>query len=420
MSLLRNMSFEWLVGMRYTRASRRSRNSFISVISLISMAGIALGVAALIIVLSVWNGFQTEVRDRMLSVLSHIEVFDARGAMVDWEGTAREAMQHEQVIGAAPFVLAQAMVTRDSSVRGVAVRGVLPRQEGEVSDVTRQMFAGDFDSLRRGEYNIVIGRELARALDIELGERIALVTPSEETRPGGAMPRLQQFTVSGIFEAGHHQYDASLAFIHMADAMDAYQLQAPSGIRLRVTDMREAPQIAYELSRSLSGDLYISDWSRHNRIWFAAVQSQKTMMFLILTLIVAVAAFNLVSSLVMTVTDKQADIAILRTLGASPRAIMKIFIVQGTLVGLTGTLIGIALGLLVALNIDVIIPFIEGLLGANFLPTEVYFISALPSDVRWSDVALVSAVSIVLAFLATIYPSWAAARVKPAEALRYE
>ena len=420
MSLLKNMSFEWLVGMRYTRASRRSSNTFISLISLISMAGIALGVAALIIVLSVWNGFQTEVRDRMLSVLSHIEVFDARGAMIDWEGTAREAMQHEQVVGVAPFVLAQGMVTRDSAVRGVVVRGVLPEREGEVSDVTRQMFAGDFNTLRPGDYNIIIGRELARALDIELGERLALVTPSEETRPGGAMPQLQQFTVSGVFEAGHHQYDASLAFIHMADAMEVYQLQAPSGIRLRVTDMREAPQIAYELSRSLSGDLYISDWSRHNRIWFAAVQSQKTMMFLILTLIVAVAAFNLVSSLVMTVTDKQADIAILRTLGASPRAIMKIFIVQGTLVGLTGTLIGIALGLLVALNIDVIIPFIESLLGVNFLPTEVYFISALPSDVRWPDVALVSAVSIVLAFLATIYPSWAAARVKPAEALRYE
>lgn len=419
--MMKRMPYEWLVGLRYTRASRRSsRNSFISMISLISMAGIALGVAALVIVLSVWNGFQTEVRDRMLSVLSHIEVFDARGAMVDWEGAAREARQHEQVTGTAPFVLAQGMVTRDSSVRGVAVRGVLPQQESSVSEVTQQMQAGDFASLQSGEYNMVIGRELARALDIEVGERIALVTPQEDASPGTAMPQLKQFTVSGIFTAGHHQYDASLAFIHMADAMEVYRLQAPSGIRLRVTDMRLAPQVAYELSRSLSGDLYISDWSRHNRIWFAAVQSQKTMMFLILTLIVAVAAFNLVSSLVMTVTDKQADIAILRTLGATPGAIMKIFVVQGTLVGVTGTLIGIALGLLVALNIDVIIPFIEGMLGANFLPTEVYFISALPSDLRWPDVALVSAVSILLAFLATIYPSWTAARVKPAEALRYE
>ena len=419
--MMKRLPYEWLVGLRYTRASRRSsRNSFISMISLISMAGIALGVAALIIVLSVWNGFQTEVRDRMLSVLSHIEVFDARGAMVDWEGTAREARQHELVTGAAPFVLAQGMVTRDSAVRGVAVRGVLPQWESQVSDVTQQMLAGDFASLQPGEYNIVIGRELARALDIEVGERIALVTPREDAMPGSTMPQLRQFAVSGIFTAGHHQYDASLAFMHMADAMEVYQLQAPSGIRLRVTDMRLAPQVAYELSRSLSGDLYISDWSRHNRIWFAAVQSQKTMMFLILTLIVAVAAFNLVSSLVMTVRDKQADIAILRTLGATPRAIMKIFVVQGTLVGVTGTLIGIALGLLVALNIDVIIPFIEGLLGVNFLPTEVYFISALPSDLRWPDVALVSAVSILLAFLATIYPSWTAARVKPAEALRYE
>ncbi len=416
----KNMPFEWLVGLRYMRASRRSRNSFISLISLISMAGIALGVAALIIVLSVWNGFQTEVRDRMLSVLSHVEIFDARGEMVDWEGTAREALQHPQVTGAAPFVLAQAMVTRDSAVRGVAVRGVLPESESKVSDVTQQMYAGDFASLRAGEYNIIVGRELARALDIELGERIALVTPGEETTPGSAMPQLKQFHVSGIFEAGHHQYDASLVFIHMADAMEIYQLREPSGVRLRVTDMRLAPQVAYELSRSLSGDLYISDWSRHNRIWFAAVQSQKTMMFLILTLIVAVAAFNLVSSLVMTVADKQADIAILRTLGASPGAIMRIFIVQGTLVGLTGTAIGLGLGILVALNIDVIIPFIERLLGASFLPTEVYFISTLPSELSWPDVGLVSVVSLLLAFLATIYPSWAAARVKPAEALRYE
>ncbi len=417
----KNTPFEWLVGLRYTRASRRSsRNSFISVISLISMAGIALGVAALIIVLSVWNGFQTEVRDRMLSVLSHIEIFDARGEMVDWQGTAQEALQHPQVIGAAPFVQAQAMVTRDSAVRGVAVRGVLPDMESQVSDVTRQMYAGDFSSLRPGEHHIIIGRELARALGIEMGERIALVTPGEDTTPGRAMPKLRQFTVSGIFEAGHHQYDASLVFIHMADAMEAYQLREPSGVRLRVTDMRLAPQIAYELSRSLSGDLYISDWSRHNRIWFAAVQSQKTMMFLILTLIVAVAAFNLVSSLVMTVTDKQADIAILRTLGASPGSIMKIFIVQGTLVGLTGTLIGLGLGILIASNIEVIIPSIERMLGVHFLPTEVYFISSLPSELRWPDVGLVSIVSIALAFLATIYPSWSAARVKPAEALRYE
>src|SRR5690606_16741922 len=324
------------------------------------------------------------------------------------------------VTGAAPFVLAQAMVTRDSAVRGVAVRGVLPEQESRVSDVTQQMYEGTFSSLRAGEYNIIIGRELARTLDIELGERIALVTPGDEATPGSAMPQLKQFHVSGIFEAGHHQYDASLVFIHMADAMEIYQLREPSGVRLRVTDMRLAPEVAYELSRSLSGDLYISDWSRHNRIWFAAVQSQKTMMFLILTLIVAVAAFNLVSSLVMTVTDKQADIAILRTLGASPGAVMRIFIVQGTLVGITGTLIGLGLGLLVALNIDVIIPFIERMLGVNFLPTEVYFISTLPSELRWPDVALVSIVSIVLAFLATIYPSWAAARVNPAQALRYE
>ncbi|MGV8892301.1 MAG: lipoprotein-releasing ABC transporter permease subunit [Burkholderiaceae bacterium] len=421
MSILKNLPFEWLVGLRYTRAGRRSgRNSFISFISLISMAGIALGVAALIVVLSVMNGFQKDVTDRMLSVLAHIEVFDASGAMPDWQSTAQQAMQDKEVIGAAPYVAAQAMLTRDDILRGVAIRGVLPQQERSVSDVANQVRQGSFDDLKAGEFNVVLGVELARALRVEIGEKVTMLAPQGQVTPAGVLPRLKQFTVVGIFEAGHYEYDSTLAFIHIEDAQKMFRLAAPSGLRLKITDMHRAPFVAQDLSKLLSGDLIISDWSKQNRNWFAAVQTEKRMMFIILTLIIAVAAFNLVSTLVMTVTDKQADIAILRTLGASPGSVMKIFMIQGALVGLLGTGIGVGLGVLVALNVDVIVPVIEHLLGVQFLPKDIYLISELPSDLRWSDVYTIASVAVVLAFLATLYPSWRAARVRPAEALRYE
>lgn len=421
MSILKNLPFEWLVGLRYTRAGRRSgRNSFISFISLISMAGIALGVAALIVVLSVMNGFQKDVTDRMLSVLAHIEVFDASGAMTDWQSTSQQAMQDKEVIGAAPYVATQAMLTRDDILRGVAIRGVLPQQERSVSDVANQVRQGSFDDLKSGEFNIVLGGELARALHAQIGEKVTMLAPQGQVTPAGVLPRLKQFTVVGIFEAGHYEYDSTLAFIHIEDAQKMFRLTAPSGLRLKITDMHRAPFVAQDLSKLLSGDLIISDWSKQNRNWFAAVQTEKRMMFIILTLIIAVAAFNLVSTLVMTVTDKQADIAILRTLGASPGSIMKIFMIQGALVGLLGTGIGVGLGTLVALNVDVIVPVIEHLLGVQFLPKDIYLISELPSDLRWSDVYTISSVAVVLAFLATLYPSWRAARVRPAEALRYE
>jgi lipoprotein-releasing system permease protein len=421
LSLLQNLPFEWLVGVRYTRAGKRSgRNSFISFISLISMAGIALGVAALIVVLSVMNGFQKDVRDRMLSVLSHIEVFEPGGALPNWQQTANEARADPEVVGAAPYVEGQAMMTRDDAVRGVAVRGVLPAQEPKVSDVASQVKQGSFNALRPGEFNIVLGSELARALHASVGEKVTMIAPQGQVTPAGVIPRLKQFNVVGIFEAGHYEYDSTLAFIHLDDAMKMFKLAAPSGLRLKVTDMQRAPQVAAALSRLLSGDVLIRDWSQQNRNWFAAVQTEKRMMFIILTLIIAVAAFNLVSTLVMTVTDKQADIAILRTLGASPGSIMKIFMIQGALVGLFGTVIGVTLGVTVALNVDVIVPFIEHLLGVQFLPRDIYLISALPSDLRWPDVGTIGAVAVVLAFLATLYPSWWAARVKPAEALRYE
>ncbi len=421
MSLAKNLPFEWLVGMRYTRASRRSgRNSFISFISLISMAGIALGVAALIVVLSVMNGFQKEVRDRMLSVLSHIEVYDAYGSLPDWRATAKQAFQLAEVKGAAPYVAAQAMLTHDETVRGVVIRGVLPEEEPNVSDVAKQVRRGSFNSLKAGEFEIVLGKELARGLHVGVGDKVTMIAPQGQITPAGVLPRLKQFTVGGIFEAGHNEYDSTLAFIHIDDAMRMFKLDAPSGLRLRIEDMQRAPEVATALSRILEGNLLIVDWSKQNRTWFAAVKTEKRMMFIILTLIIAVAAFNLVSTLVMTVTDKQADIAILRTLGASPASIMKIFVIQGALVGLLGTAIGVALGVLVALNIDVIIPFIEHLLGVQFLSKEIYLITELPSDLRWPDVWTIGGVAVILAFFATIYPSWRAANVRPAEALRYE
>ncbi len=421
MAFFNDPPFEWTIGLRYTRASRRSaRNSFISFISLISMAGIALGVAALIVVLSVMNGFQKEVRDRMLSVLSHVEVFDGSGSLPDWQDTAAQALRHPQVRGAAPFVDGQAMVTRNDTVRGVVVRGVLPSEEPKVSDVASQVVQGSLQSLMPGEFNIVIGSALARSLGIHLGDKLTLIAPQGQVTPAGVLPRLKQFNVTGIFEAGHYEFDSSLAFIHLEDGERMFRLAGPSGLRLKLADMQLAPEVAAELTVQLQGDLYLRDWSQQNRNWFAAVQTEKRMMFIILTLIIAVAAFNLVSTLVMTVTDKQADIAILRTLGASPASIMRIFIIQGALVGLIGTAIGVSFGVLIALNIDVIVPFIESLFAVQFLPRDIYLISALPSDLRWPDVGRIGGMAVLLAFLATLYPSWSAARVRPAEALRYE
>ncbi len=425
MSLLKSLPFEYLIGLRYTRTGRRSgRNGFISFISLISMAGIALGVGALIVVLSIMNGFQKDVTDRMLSVLAHIEIFDGATAMADWRTIAQQAMQNKEVKGAAPYVMSQAMLMRDSALHGVVVRGVLPEQEPQVSDVAAQVRQGRFEALQAGAFNIVLGADLARALQAQVGDKITLIAPQGQVTPAGVLPRLKQFTVVGIFQSGHYQFDSTLAFMHIDDAQKMFRLAAPSGLRLRIADMRRAPEVAAELNHVISGaakgELTIQDWSKQNRTWFAAVQVEKRMMFMMLALIVAVAAFNLVSTLVMTVTDKQSDIAILRTLGASPRSIMKIFIVQGGLVGLFGTAIGLGGGVLIALNVDVIAPAIERLLGIQFLASDVFLNSVLPSDLRWPDVYSIGIIAVLLAFLATIYPSRRAAGVKPAEALRYE
>ena len=425
MSLHNGLPYEWVIGLRYTRAGRQSsRSSFISFISLISVAGIGLGVAALIVVLSVMNGFEKEVTQRMLSVLAHVEIVDAHGSMPDWRAQAQDAFRNPEVRGAAPFVEAQGMLVRDDTMKPAVIRGVLPGMEAHVSDVARQMREGSFAVLRAGSSNIVLGSALARSLGVAVGERITVMTatpaPPGQGGVAGMLPQPHAFTVAGIFEAGHYQFDSTLAFMHLDDAEQLAGVTAPSGLRLRLADMDAAPRVALELKRSMTGDLYMHDWSQVNATWFAAVQSQKRMMFVILAMIVAVAAFNLVSTLVMTVRDKRAEVAILRTLGASPGAIMRIFMVQGTLVGLLGTLIGVALGVTVALNVDVIVRFIEHVFGVHFLDKDIYFISEMPSDVHWSDVAHVGGVAVLLAFIATLYPSWSAARVNPAEALRYE
>lgn len=415
-----NLPYEWRVGWRYTRASRSDRrNGFISFISGVSVIGIALGVAALIIVLSVMNGFQKEVRDRMLSVVAHVELFDAMGgAVADWEKLANEARKNKAVVGAAPFVPAQALIARGDDMRGVLVRGILPAEEAKVTPLAGAM-QPVFAKLTSGSWGVVLGAELARSLGVREGDSITLVAPSGQVTPAGVVPRIKQLTVVGLFEAGHYEYDAGLAMMHMDDAAKLFRTGGVVGVQLRLTDPQQARQVGAALSDAMP-DVIVRDWTRTNRNWFEAVQVEKRMMFIILTLIVAVAAFNLVSTLVMTVTDKRADIAILRTLGATPRSIMGIFMVQGATSGILGTLSGVGLGLLVAFNIDIIVPAIERMLGVSFLPGSIYLISKMPSDPQWSDIVPITVISLILALLATIYPSWRASRVQPAEALRYE
>jgi lipoprotein-releasing system permease protein len=416
------LPYELVLGWRYTRAGRATRrNGFISFISGVSMLGIGLGVAALIIVLSVMNGFQKEVRDRMLGVVSHIEIFAPAGAALpDVALTMKEARTHPQVIGAAPFIAAQALVARGEDMKGTLVRGIDPATEPEVTDLAAALQPGVLARLVPGEFNIVLGGELARALGVRVGDSVTLISPSGQVTPAGVVPRLKQMNVVGTFDSGHYEYDSALVMIHQEDAARIFRLEGPTGIRLKLRDLHQARAVADDLAHSLSGQLLIRDWTRQNRTWFAAVQLEKRMMFIILTLIVAVAAFNLVSTLVMTVTDKRADIAILRTLGASPSSIMGIFVVQGAMVGVIGTLAGLLLGLGIALNIDVIVPALERALNASFLPKDIYLISRMPSDPQSGDIVPIALISLVLAFVATLYPSWRASRVNPAEALRYE
>ncbi len=417
-----DLPYEWQIGWRYTRAGRGGRrNRFISFISGVSMLGIALGVAALIIVLSVMNGFQKEVRDRMLSVVSHIELMGWQGeSFPDWQQLAEQAKRNPQVKAAAPFVANQVLVARGEDMRGAIVRGIDPALEPSMTPLAAELKDTALKRLVPGEFGVLIGVEMARALQVREGDRITLAAPTGDVTPAGVSPRFKQFKVVGLFSAGHYEYDSALALVHIQDAQRFFRVEGPTGVQLRLADVHQAREVGDALAKSFGPAIRVRDWTRTNASWYDAVQLEKRMMRIILTLIVAVAAFNLVSTLVMTVTDKQSDIAILRTLGASPRSIMGIFMVQGAASGIIGTLGGTLLGLLTAFNIDVLVPALERLFNTSFLPSSVYVISHMPSDPQWSDIVPIAITSLVLAFLATIYPSWRASRVQPAEALRYE
>ncbi len=411
--------YELFVGLRYTRAKRR--NHFISIISVISMAGIALGVAALIVVLSVMNGFQKELRTRILGVASHVQISSLDGSLPDWPRVSQLARAHPRVQATAPYVSAQGLISNGQDVQGVMIRGIIPEEEERVAELGQHMKVGDLKDLRPGGFGIVLGAELAQTLGARVGEKLVVIAPQGQVTPAGILPRIKQFTLIGIFQVGMYEYDSGLALVRMEDAQRLYRMDnAVSGVRLKLDDLFQAPVVAQELSQTLPPEVYAADWTRSHANFFRAVAIEKRVMFIILTLIVAVAAFNIVSTLVMAVTDKLSDIAILRTLGATPVSILKIFMVQGTLIGVIGTLLGIVCGALLAINIDVVVPAIENTFGVHFLDPSVYYIKDLPSDLQWSDVITVGGVSLVLSLVATIYPSLRAARVNPAEALRYE
>ena len=413
------MRYELLVGLRYTRAKRRNR--FIGINSLVSMIGIFVGVWALIVVLSVMNGFQKEVRTRILGVASHVQISSIDNRLPDWRSIAALAAQHPRVRATAPFVQAQAMLAAGQAVRGALVRGILPEEEDKVADIGQHMRSGSLADLRPGEFGVILGADLARGLGVLPGDKLAMVAPQGLVTPAGVIPRLKQFTVVGSFEVGMADADAGLALVHLRDAQTLYQLgDAVSGVRLRLDDLFAARSVARELMARLPQNVFASDWTRSHANFFRAVEIEKRMMFIILTLIILVAAINIISTLVVAVTDKQADIAILRTLGAAPGSVMQIFIVQGMVIGIVGTLIGAGLGIVTALNIDVIVPAIESAFNIKFLSKDVYLIPELPSDLQAGDVGAIVLMALGLSFFATLYPSWRAARVNPAEALRYE
>jgi lipoprotein-releasing system permease protein len=412
-------SFPLFVGLRYTRARQRTR--FISVISLISVIGIALGMTVLITVLSVFNGFQREVRTRMLSAVAHVQISGLGESLRDWPSVAATAAKHPHVVAAAPYVSAQGLLTSGGKVRGTFLRGIDPAQEGKVSEIGAHMRSGTLDDLRSGEYNVALGAPLARALGVVVGDRVVLVAPQGQVTPAGILPRLRQFTVTGIFEVGHYEIDAGLAVVHIEDAQRLYRMDGQvSGVRLKLDDLFLARQVARELLAQLPPEVSVSDWSQFNATYFRAVELEKRMMSLLLFFIIAIAAFNMVSSLFMVVKEKQADIAILRTMGASPSDVMRIFMVQGTLIGAMGVGCGIVFGILGAINVASIIAFIENLFHVKFMPQDVYQIADLPSQLQAGDVVLTAVVAFTLSILATLYPSYRASQVNPAEALRYE
>ena len=411
-------SFETQVGLRYVRARRR--NHFISFISMTSMLGVGLGVMALITVLSVMNGFEKELKERILGMASHATVSASDDSLRLWQPIAKVIQDHPNIEGVAPFLHAEGMLLHDKQVNGTIIRGILPDEEPKVAVVTEKMIAGEIDSLQAGEFNIILGKELARALGVGPGDKVTLIAPQANVTPAGILPRLKRFTLSGIFEVGMHEFDSGLALIHIDDAMRLYRKQAPTGLRLKTDDILAAPKISREIVAQIPGNYWVVDWTQRHANFFRALKTEKTVMFGILMLIVAVAAFNIISTLVMMVADKQSDIAVLRTLGASPRSILKIFMIQGTIIGVVGIAMGVIGGVWLASNVETLVPAIESFFDTKFLSPDVYYISELPSDMHWNDVITISIFAFILCLLATIYPALRAAKTHPAEALRYE
>jgi lipoprotein-releasing system permease protein len=414
------MKYELLIGRRYLRASRGNR--FVSFISTISMAGLAIGVAVLIVVLSVMNGFEREVRERILSLTSHASITAYSSGLSDWQNAAARVRTNPQVLAAAPFIEDQALlIGGGSKTSGAVVTGVLPEDERNVTAIADKVVSGSFGALQPGEYGIVLGTELAKALGVKLGERVVMVTPLRSTTPAGVMPRMRAFKVVGLFSAGMYEFDRNLAYVHIADAAKLYRMgDDVSGLRLKLADLFAAPQVVVDLARALGGGFFIDDWTRKHANFFRSIQLTKAVLFFILLLVVAVAAFNIVSTLVMVVKDKRSDIAILRTVGASPRSVLTIFLTQGVAIGVIGTLAGVVLGVLISWNLESLIHGLEALLGTHFLDAKVYYISDLPARVEWSDVLQISLTAFGLCCLSTLYPSWRAARTQPAQSLRHE
>lgn len=407
------------IGMRYTRAKRR--NHFISFITLISMLGIALGVTALITVISVMNGFEQELRERILGMTAHATIQGQGKGLENWQTVADAAARNSQVIGMAPYIQAEGMLSFGEQVNGTLIRGILPEEEPKVSDVGEKMIFGELENLQPGEFGIILGKDLARALGVFQFDKVTLIIPQANVTPAGIMPRLRRFTVVGIFEAGMYEYDSTMALMHIEDAARLFRMKGQvTGVRLKLKDMFRSGEVSRQLIEDIPGNYFISDWTREHANFFRAVKIEKITMFIILSLIVGVAAFNLVSTLVMVVVDKEADIAILRTLGATPSTILGIFVVQGAIIGTIGTLLGTMGGVVLSLNIDSIIPALEQLFGTKFLSAEVYYISELPSELHWDEVAIISSLALMLSLVATLYPAWRGSRIQPAEALRYE
>lgn len=413
------LPFEWRIGLRYLRAKRR--NHFISFISLISFLGIALGILALVTILSIMNGFHEEVRHRMLSMTAHMTVTGTGDRLDDWKPLSQELLRSSAVMGIAPNVNKLGLAAFNGRSQGAMIKGVDPHRESEVSNVGEKMFIGQLSDLKEGDYNIIIGKELSGSLGVGVGDKLTLVTPEGTTTAVGFVPKMKRFTVVGIFEVGMHEYDANLTLIHIKDAQSLFGLgDAVSGLQLKVSDMFDIPAMRESIGSVISRTVYVTDWTQQHANFFAALQLEKRMMFIGLALIVMVAAFNIISTMVMVVTDKRSDIAILRTIGATPASVMTIFIVQGMAIGVIGMLIGVAGGVAVANNIDVIVPAIEQLFGFKFFPANIFYISFVPSKLEWEDVWQVASMTFVLSLFATLYPAWQASQIQPAEALRYE